>query len=248
MIDNRPLEVVTALEARFPTLRMKRWGEQVAGFGHTPVQAEGKLGERPFYFRYRHDHACLAVWPTGTQELTYSAVHPGDPIFKVFRDDVLGDPYSGDLTADQMIEVLGALLIDALEQLPDGEDELLTTRIVLPRRITTIDEAQVVANPFEPAPDEIYALTHPHLPALDAVRAVVLDCTGVEEFTADAIGHLAERLALHLNAFTLEGATEELTEAFTEQSIEKANFERIFAMLNPQIVAGDHQDVQRGIS
>ena len=52
MSNPRSREVATALETRFPTLLMKRWGEKVAGFGHTPVQAEGTLGARPFYFHY----------------------------------------------------------------------------------------------------------------------------------------------------------------------------------------------------
>ena len=110
MSNPRSREVATALETRFPTLLMKRWGEKVAGFGHTPVQAEGTLGARPFYFRYRHDNASLAVWPTGTQIHSYAALPAGEALVKVYRHDITGDPYCGDLTAEQMIATLGTLL------------------------------------------------------------------------------------------------------------------------------------------
>ena len=68
----------------------------------------------------------------------------------------------------------------------------------------------------------------------DVARTVVVDCASTAEFTADAVGLVAERLDLRFNRITLVNATMELTEAFTEQSVEsavRARHDQFFAEL-----------------
>ena len=234
MSNPRSREVATALETRFPTLLMKRWGEKVAGFGHTPVQAEGTLGARPFYFRYRHDNASLAVWPTGTQIHSYAALPAGEALVKVYRHDITGDPYCGDLTAEQMIATLGTLLDEVTSVFPAGEDTLSSTTATLPARLTTAEEARAFTDPFDLEPESFRAVTHPDVVPADVARTVVVDCASTAEFTADAVGLVAERLDLRFNRITLVNATMELTEAFTEQSVEsavRARHDQFFAEL-----------------
>ena len=234
MSNPRSREVATALETRFPTLLMKRWGEKVAGFGHTPVQAEGTLGARPFYFRYRHDNASLAVWPTGTQVHSYAALPAGEALVKVHRHDITGDPYSGDLTAEQMIETLGSLLAEAAAVLPADDDVLVSMAATLPARVTTPDEARAFTDQFELEPESFRAVTHPDVVPADAEREIAVDCSSTAEFTADAVGLVAERLDLRFNVTTLVNASAELTEAFSERSVESAvrtRHDRLFAEL-----------------
>ena len=82
----------------------------------------------------------------------------------------------------------------------------------------------------------------------DVARTVVVDCASTAEFTADAVGLVAERLDLRFNRITLVNATMELTEAFTEQSVEsavRARHDQFFAEQHPQTLVIEVREEER---
>lgn len=106
---------VAAVEEACPRVRFSRNPDgSVVPHGGLPEQATGTIDKRPFFFRFRHDTARLAVFPpqAGGTPITPADVPSVDvpPVLVSRREGVTGDPFAGVLDDEEFVSLFLGLI------------------------------------------------------------------------------------------------------------------------------------------